>query len=160
MMKSRITLIAVLSFIVVSTSSVLAQDKGSFALGGQLISPVGVSGKYALSEKSSITSVLGFFASDGYKEISFELNFIMYANSDKYNVGSGTLKPYWGGGLTLGANDFGSSDADFGLRVPFGIEYVLEDAPVEIYMDIGPAVGLSPNVDFGLDSSLGFRFYF
>ena len=159
-MKSRFTLLAILSFIMVSTSSLFAQDKGKFAVGGQLISPVGVTAKYALSESSSLTGVLGFFASDSYKSLSFEANYIMYFGSENYNVGSGELNPYWGGGITLGFDDVDGNDATFGLRVPFGIEYGIEDAPIEIYMDIGPTVGISPDVDFGFDSSLGFRFFF
>lgn len=154
-MNTRKLLIAAFSILVLGTSSAFAQGIG---IGGQLVSPTGISIKAPVGETSAITGAVGFFVSDNFKSTTIEANYILYRGSDRFNVDSGSLRPYFGGGLSLGLAE--NTDERLSLRVPFGIEYGLESAPVEIYMDIGPTVGLTPNVDLGLDSSLGFRIFF
>lgn len=154
-MNTRKLLITAFSILVLGTSSAFAQGIG---VGGQLLSPTGVSIKAPIGEISAITGAVGFFVSDNFNNATIEANYILYRGSERFNVDSGSLRPYFGGGLSLGLAE--NSDATLSFRVPFGIEYGLESAPVEIYMDIGPDIGLTPNVDLSLDSSLGFRIFF
>ncbi len=154
-MNTRKLLTTAFAVLVFGTASTFAQGIG---IGGQLLSPTGVSVKAPIGETSAITGAVGFFVSDNFKNAVIEANYIMYRGSERFNVDSGSLNPYFGGGLSLGLAE--NTDATLSLRVPFGIEYGLESAPVEIYMDIGPDIGITPNVDLGLDSSLGFRIFF
>ena len=154
-MNFRKLLITAFVPLLMGTATSHAQGIG---IGGQLLSPTGISVKAPLGENSAITGAVGFFVSDNFKNSTIEANYILYRGSERFNVDSGSLRPYFGGGLSLGLAE--NTDARLSLRVPFGIEYGLESAPVEIYMDIGPNVGLTPNVDLVLDSSLGFRIFF
>jgi hypothetical protein len=45
----------------------------------------------------------------------------------------------------------------FGIRVPFGISYVTRGVPVEVFVEIAPALGFIPNPLAALDGGLGVR---
>ena len=155
-MKKLTLLIVLLSIISLTSSNIFAQDK--LGLGGELISPVGLSYKVSLNQKSAITGAFGFFVSDGFNNAILETNYILYRDNENINIGSGELHPYFGTGLAF--NFFTSSDIAIALRVPFGIEYKIDNTPIEVYMDVGPYLVITDPLSFSLDSSLGFRYRF
>jgi len=59
-------------------------------------------------------------------------------------------RPYY-----FGLNSFG-----VGVRVPLGLSLSFAAAPVEIYLELDPALFVFPGVDFGVGASLGFRWHF
>ncbi len=54
-----------------------------------------------------------------------------------------------------GLNNFG-----VGVRVPLGLSLSFGAAPVEIYLELDPALFVFPGVNFGVGASLGFRWHF
>lgn len=70
--------------------------------------------------------------------------------------GGNFLTPYVGGGLSFRFED----DLNMGLRIPFGVSWLLDEVPVEVFAEIAPGVGLIPETDFELGAGLGARFYF
>lgn len=64
--------------------------------------------------------------------------------------------PYVGGGLALGVSD----DASFGLRIPFGIVYRFEKAPIELCLELAPGMNLFPGTTFAGSGGLGIRYCF
>tara|TARA_R110002096_G_scaffold170840_1_gene343459 strand:+ start:3079 stop:3543 length:465 start_codon:yes stop_codon:yes gene_type:complete len=139
------------------TVSVQAQNKG-FALGAQLFSPTGISAKYAISESSSITGATSFRLNDFNNYITLQGNFILNGSKDQFNIESGLLRSYYGIGLNLIFQERG--DASIGFRIPIGVEYALENQPLEIYMDVAPTLSIKPNTMFYFDSSMGVRYFF
>jgi len=63
---------------------------------------------------------------------------------------------YWNGRRLV---SYGSTGADLGLRVPFGIAFWLRKLPLEFYLEFGPDIWLV-DLNAGLFATLGFRFYF
>jgi|AntRauTorckE6833_2_1112554.scaffolds.fasta_scaffold01112_3 hypothetical protein len=155
-MKKLTFSIVVLSIVSLTSLNSFAQEK--LGIGGELISPVGLSYKISINEKSAITGAFGFFLSDGFNNAILETNYTLYRDNENINIGSGQLHPYFGGGLAF--NFATSSDVSVALRVPFGIEYKIDSTPIEIYMDVGPYLVLTDPLSFSLDSSLGFRYRF
>lgn len=155
-MKRHIILFVFLITFALTNVESIAQDK--LGLGGELLSPVGLSYKVSINEKSAITGAFGFFLSDGVNNAVLETNYILYKDNENINIGSGELQPYFGGGLAF--NFATSSDIAVALRVPFGIEYKIDNTPIEVYMDVGPYLVLTDPLSFSLDSSLGFRYRF
>lgn len=47
-----------------------------------------------------------------------------------------------------------------GVRVPLGLSLSFGAAPIEIYLELDPALFVFPRVDFGVGASLGFRWHF
>ncbi len=139
------------------TVSVQAQNKG-FALGAQLFSPTGISAKYAISESSAITGLATFNLNEFNDYFTIQANFVLNGAKDQFNLESGLLRSYYGLGLNLVFREFG--DATIGLRVPIGIEYALEDQPLEIYMDVAPTLNAQPSTAFYFGSSMGVRYFF
>jgi len=64
--------------------------------------------------------------------------------------------PYVGGGLGLGVSD----QVALGLRIPFGIVYRFEKAPVELCLEVAPGMNLFPSTTFAGSGGLGIRYRF
>lgn len=71
-------------------------------------------------------------------------------------VDEGTLPLYYGigGRLILAEND-----AIIGARIPVGINYLFEDSPIGLFLEVAPIINLVPSTDFDVDGGLGVRFY-
>ncbi len=155
-MKKTIFSLLILTILLIAPGSAHAQN--DIALGGELISPVGLSYKFGISDNSAITGALGFFVTDGANSAAFEINYLSYRNPENVNIRSGDLSPYVGLGLSFGSAS--NSDETLSIRVPVGLEYAIDNSPFELYMDIGPFVTVTDPLAFTFDSSLGFRYRF
>ncbi len=143
--------------LIIATSSVKAQNEG-FALGAQLFSPTGITAKATISESAAITGVLGFNFNEFNNNVSLQANLILNPKKDTFDIESGLLRPYYGIGVNLIIPEFG--DTGIGIRLPLGIEYALQDQPLELYMDMAPTINIEPNSAFFLSSSMGVRYFF
>jgi hypothetical protein len=149
---STLSLFILLGF----SSSTFAQN--TLYLGGELLSPVGVTAKADINEEYSLTSSLGFYLSEGNNNARLEITLQRYLPYEDISVESGELLPYAGVGLAFYFSDV--TDEQIALRVPVGLEYKIEDTPFEIYMDVGPYLNIVDSFSFSFDSSLGFRYKF
>jgi hypothetical protein len=78
-----------------------------------------------------------------------------------FRVSSGKLPLYVGvGGRLKIKNNKGNDDNRFGIRVPLGIVYMLESAPVDVFLEIAPILDLTPKTDVSVNGGLGFRYFF
>ena len=155
-MKTRFLIAALSAVFILTTTKTHAQD--GIGLGGELLSPTGISYKVPINESSAVTGALGVFLTDGFKSSVIEINYLSYRDNENINIGSGDLAPYIGGGLSFRFAE--NQDASVSIRVPFGIEYMIDNSPIEIYMDIGPFLTVTDPLSFTFDSSLGFRYRF
>tara|TARA_R110000868_G_scaffold304437_16_gene565268 strand:- start:51047 stop:51517 length:471 start_codon:yes stop_codon:yes gene_type:complete len=155
-MKTRFLTFVLSTVFLLTANHTFAQD--GVGLGGELASPTGLSYKVPINASSAITGAWGVFLTDGFTSSTFEVNYLMYRENENFNIGSGNLSPYIGGGLSFVFRK--NADAQVALRVPFGIEYKIDNAPIEIYMDIGPYLVVTDPLSYSFDSSLGFRYRF
>lgn len=155
-MKTRFLTVVLSTVFMFTVTQSFAQD--GVGLGGELLSPVGLSYKVPINEAFAVTGAFGFFVTDGFNTSTIEVNVISFRDNDNFNIGSGNLSPYIGAGLAFLFAE--NTDAAVAVRVPFGIEYDIENAPIEIYMDIGPYLTVTDPLSFTFDSSLGFRYRF
>lgn len=69
---------------------------------------------------------------------------------------SGTMPVYYGiGGRVILADD----DAVIGARIPVGLNYLFEESPIGLFLEVAPIVNLAPDTDFDVDGVIGIRFY-
>jgi hypothetical protein len=47
-----------------------------------------------------------------------------------------------------------------GVRFPFGLNYIFEKQPLEVFYEIAPILDLVPSTKFGLNSAVGVRYFF
>ena len=130
-------------------------------LGVTLGEPTGLSGKYWFSEK---------FAIDGGLSYSFDKYFILWGGALYHYTGGfpdieedvgGRFRPYVGAGVGLGVS---SSDREdrmlLFVRFPLGIEWLIQDLPIGVFMEISAGLGLVPSTEALIYGGLGGRWYF
>ncbi|MDZ7772489.1 MAG: hypothetical protein U5K31_07100 [Balneolaceae bacterium] len=77
-------------------------------------------------------------------------------HSDFGDVDEGALMLYVGlGGRMIFADD----DARVGLRVPLGITYLFEGAPLDLFLEVAPVMNLVPGTDLDMTGTAGVRIY-
>ncbi len=148
--------VIVLLILVMSTCSAFARE-GTFGLGVMIGEPTGVSGKLWLGRT---------MAFDGGAAWSFGKHNRLHIHGDYLfhtfsliPVEVGDLPVYYGigGRIQLRDNDW---DDRIGVRFPVGLEYIFEDAPLDIFFEIAPILDLAPETDLELNAAVGIRYFF
>lgn len=164
-MKTRVLWIAVfIMFMAVSGAS--AED--GFGIGIIVGEPTGISVKKWISQDRAIDAAAAWSFSD---DESFQLHadyLIHKFGILKTNASTGRLPVYFGVGARVKFEDEddhwrGHDDDDdvvVGVRIPFGISYILAKEPVDFFAEIVPILDVAPDTDFDLNAAIGARFYF
>lgn len=140
-----------------------------FGLGIMLGEPSGVSGKYWLEDRRAVDFGLA------YSVNSYELIFVDYlfhfpkgfghANSEFIR----SLNPYVGIGALIAFSSQDSRHAFFenksgnvglGLRIPFGLEWMIPRSPIGLFVELVPGIGLIPGTSAILQGAIGARWFF
>ena len=136
--------------------SLNAYGKGNLGLGVILGEPTGISAKFWTSNSTALCFAAGW-SLEGTEFLHLQGDFILH----KFNmipVEKGSLPLYFGiGGRFLireGLDDM------IGVRVPAGLDYMFEDAPIDIFLEIVPVMNLIPDTDFDIAGGIGIRYFF
>lgn len=131
-------------------------EKGEFDIGIAAISPNGFIAKYWTTETTAI---------DIFGEWSFNSNeYLMHADIllhdfNKFQLEDMRIAFYYGGGVRVKFADK-SDDSIIGVRIPFGVDYFLQEMPVDIFGELAPRVNVYPDTHFGMDVMIGLRYRF
>ena len=122
--------------------------------------PTGPSLKYWFNE---ITAIDGAFGASFNHESDHDASFYMHSdilwhNFDLIPVSRGRLPVYLGVGGLLRIRDNASNEA--GIRIPVRLSYMFDSAPIDVFVEIGPALDLSPSVRWEVTGGGGVRFWF
>jgi len=119
------------------SAGLFAQGSG-FGLGAVFGEPTGLSAKVWSSDKTAIDGALAWsFYTPGYLHIHSD--FLIH-NFDLIDVDEGQLPFYFG----IGAFINFASDLGLGIRIPLGLAYHFDSAPLEIFAEIVPGLSLLP----------------
>jgi hypothetical protein len=133
--------------------NVLAQGDG-FGLGVILGEPTGLSGKLWLTEK---TAVDGAVAWSVYDEGALHVHAdFLFHSFNLINVSKGQLPLYFG----LGARVKLAGDTRIGARIPVGLDYLFDGAPLDVFLEIVPILDLVPETGFNINGAIGIRYWF
>jgi len=142
-----------LALVSLFATGVFAQNSG-LGLGVIFGEPTGLSAKMWTSQRTAVDAAVAWsFVGTGWLHI--HTDFLIH-NFDLINVSEGSLPVYFGLGAYLGL----SSDLAFGARIPVGIAYHFEGAPVEIFTELVPGLALLPEIQFYVGGGIGVRYYF
>lgn len=151
-MKRSISLI--LLMIVIISGSVSAQDEG-FGLGVIIGEPTGINFKAWLGYK---TAFVGAAAWSFEHENSWQINLDYLVHNFKLiKLEEGSLPVYYGIGFRVKTH---KKNARFGFRIPLGVVYMFEKAPLDIFAEVVPVFNISPKTEFFLNGGVGIRYYF
>jgi hypothetical protein len=158
------------AFIALNAFLVQAQPKDKQAgVGFILGEPTGFSIKTYVREDRAIAGGLAW---------SFRANSSMHLHVDylvhsfnSITVRKGRLPLYYGPGVRLRAWNSGhyvghhefhdhEAAADLAVRFPVGLAYEFADAPLDVFLEAAPALGLIPATYFEVDAGLGMRLWF
>jgi hypothetical protein len=144
---------SVILFSILFLSVANAQSKG-IGLGLIVGEPTGVSFKYWTGSTTAFDAALAWsFIDEGAFHIHGDY---IFHNMRLISVPEGTLPFYYG----IGARLKTSHDSRLGVRVPLGLAYLFQNAPVDIFLEIVPILDLTPKTDFSLNAAIGARYFF
>lgn len=141
----------------ITASAAYANDKSIGIVAGD---PTGVSFKlwqnkgFFGKNEHAIDAALGWKLING-AGIQLKADYVVH----KYGVipvEVGKLPVYYG----IGGRLVTGGDADFGVRVPVGVNYLFADEPFDAFLEIAPVLVVVPETNIELSIGLGFRYRF
>ncbi len=163
------TLSPVVAAFLLAASAAVAQPKvGSFGFGIILGEPTGLSLKGDAGGKNAWDAGIG---PSWFGNVRIHADYLWAA--DVFNSRKAGM--YFGLGAVLGlgrgrgvfvkgkGNEWYYYDNEnavaVGLRVPVGLNFMPFKAPVELFAEIAPIIGLVPSTGLGWDGAIGIRYY-
>jgi hypothetical protein len=137
-----------------------------FGLGIQLGAPSGITGKvYLGGRRNALDFTFGAAYYDRYLWGGIWAQVAYHWHVAELTSGNGVTIPFRvgiGGFVSTYYYgwDRGPYDAVIGARVPFGLDFDLESAPVQFYIEAGIDVTVLPPLGIGVDGGIGARYYF
>lgn len=130
---------------------------GKFGAGLTVGEPIGPSLKYFFCDSLAVDGAFGWSLHD-HTDFYMQSD-LLWHNFDLIPVSQGRAAVYLGGGGLLRLRNSGEDD-QFGIRAPVGVSYLFDNAPVDIFVEIGPALDLTPGVRGEVTGGIGFRYWF
>ena len=134
--------------------STLNAQNNSVGLGIIVGEPTGFSFKYWTSSTTAFDASLAW-SLIGEGAFHIHADYIIHS-FNLIRVPEGKLPFYYG----IGARLKTSGDTRLGVRVPLGLAYLFQNAPVDIFLEIVPILDLTPKTDFKINAALGARYFF
>jgi hypothetical protein len=131
---------------------------GKFGLGIILGEPTGLS----LKLKTSDTTAFDAGAAWSFlNPASFHIHgdFLFHNYNLFNNVEKGYLALYYGIGGRLKIVG-GEGETVFGVRIPVGLCYEFEDAPIDLFFEVVPLLDIVPSTKAGIGGAVGVRYFF
>ncbi len=118
--------------------------------------PTGPTMKYFLTDRVAVDAAAGW---SSYRHADAELHAdILLHDFELLRVDEGVLPVYAGAGVLVRFRH--DDDDQAGIRVPFGISYMFQNIPVDIFAEVGPAIIFTPNVRGEIVGGIGARYRF
>ncbi len=125
---------------------------GEFGIGIAAGQPTGATAKYWLDAQSAVDAGAG--ESNG--NAAFYADLIWHGWDILPQPSRGKLGLYFGAGPRL---EF-ATDTQFAIRTFAGLSYWMDNHPIELFAEVGPAFQLTDGGDVYPDGAVGARFYF
>ena len=153
MKLARLVCVVACSLIAMHSSS-RSQDHG-FGAGVVIGEPTGISLKGWLSPTTAIDAGIAWSL---VHETSFHIHadYLIHA----FNVFETKEKMplYYGIGGRIKTAPHG--DARLGVRMVVGVEYMVRNAPIDLFLEMAPILDLAPATELQVNAGLGARFWF
>lgn len=143
----------------INASSSYSTDNyvGKFGAGIILGEPTGASLKYWLNDTMAVDGAIGWSSHDDAN--LYLQGDVLWHNFDLIPVSQGRLPVYFGVGGLARFRDH-NRDNEAGVRVPVGLSYMFDTAPVDVFAEIAPAIDFTPDVRGEVTGGIGIRFWF
>jgi hypothetical protein len=116
--------------------------------------PSGISIKSWLSDGRAVDGVVGW--SVERDDLHVHADYLWQRVIEDTELG-GSVPLYYGLGVRFLARD---EDSRFGVRIPVGLDYLIDDGRFDIFIEIAPIFDLVPETEFDLSAGIGARYCF
>ena len=149
-----------LSVLLIALLAAASAQPSGFGLGIIAGEPTGLSAKAWLGGTVAVDAAAAWSVYH-YEALHVHAD-LLHHNFDLIRVESGDLPVYYGigGRLKLANAGRGEADLRLGVRVPVGLSYIFEAAPVDVFLEVAPLLDLIPKTEFGVNAAVGARYYF
>ncbi len=160
-------IITAISILLISTTA-WAQDSG-FGLGIIAGEPTGISFKSWVGPERAIDGAFAWSLGHG-GAVHMHADYLFH-NYGVFNVNKGRLPLYYGPGLRLRVRNDGrhyyrgdyhdhGTHANLAVRFPVGLAYQFGGAPLDVFLEVVPALSVIPATYLDFDGGIGMRFWF
>ena len=133
-------------------------DDMSGRIGAGLVigEPTGPTLKYFLNDIVAVDATMGWSLRND-RNIYVNAD-ILWHDYDLIQPARGRASVYVGVGPSL---EFRHNDDNrFGVRGPIGVSYLLDNTPVDVFMEIAPVLDFSPGLRGDFNAGIGVRYWF
>ncbi len=130
------------------------RGKGDLGLGLILGDPAGVNLKYWTGATTALGASVSW-AVGTEKAFHAHLDYLFH-DFDMFKVKSGRLGLYYGVGGRLKTN----GETRVGIRIPLGVTYIFERAPLDVFFEVAPLLDVIPETKGDVQGGVGVRLYF
>jgi hypothetical protein len=152
-MMVRTAMFALLCVVLVSGHALANDGFGVGIIAGE---PTGVSGEMWLTKSTAIDAAAAWSFSGADDSFLIQSDYLFYNMGLFDSVRTGTLALYFG----MGGRIKFASDTQAGIRVPVGVDYLFETAPVDIFLELVPVLDLVKETEFDFNAAIGVRYFF
>lgn len=140
-----------------TSASSTSGSAGKLGLGLIVGEPTGLSAKYWLNDTVALDGAVGWSTHD-HTDLYLHSD-VLWHNFNLIPVPRGSLPVYFGvGGLVRFRDD--NRDNDVGIRAPVGVSYMFDNAPIDVFAEIAPAIDVAPSVRGEITGGVGIRYWF
>jgi hypothetical protein len=155
-MKRLIIPTAIIALIVTVSPSA-SQPPGDFGMGIMLGEPTGFSGKLWLSSRSAVDGGIAWSFDGPDDGMQIHSDYLRH-DFQLIHADEGAFGLYYGIGGRLEVNEH--ADDKLGLRIPIGLNYLFEGAPMDLFVEFAPIMNVTPDTDFEPSAAIGARYFF
>lgn len=127
---------------------------GKLGVGVLLGEPTGISVKKWNNQRSAFDLGVAWSFVGSNDRIHLHADYLLHSWFS--DIKKGELAFYYG----IGGRMVFSNDPTVGVRIPFGLNYMIEDAPVGLFVEAVPILDLTPATEFNGNGAIGVRYYF
>jgi hypothetical protein len=123
------------------------------AIGMAAPAPTGLSFKFWTSRETAIDVFTEWATTN-----KFLMTHVDYLTHDfeQFEMEGATMPLYFGFGARLRTSE--DSSAHVGFRIPIGISYLWNTAPLDLFAELGPRANIIPYTSFAVDVMVGIRY--
>lgn len=136
------------------------QAQAESSIGFVLGNPTGLSGRFSLDNKYSLSTTI---ANHGGDNDGLEIQIsILKDNARRFQVEGQPMEFYYGAGLRLIDIDGGKhkNKMAIAIRGPVGVTFDIKNPDLQFFAELAPNLNLTPYSDVDFDLGIGARFRF
>lgn len=120
--------------------------------------PVGIAGKLWTSNQQALAGGTSLYLGEADRSYWLIQSDYLFHNFNAVAVEEGLMALYVGGGAQYTVLE--AARNQFSLRIPTGVTYLPENAPIDFFVEITPTLSVTVPASLRFDGAFGFRYYF